>query len=223
MRKQFRHCTLLLIFPRIVRERSIFSKPTPASRSRSSTYTSASSGVDTPPLSSSDGSSISGGSQSSIDIGQLNTLLTNASHPTSGVARARARTRARGTGHRRRIDQARMSRSSVYETIEEEASVLANSPSPQRPTPQSLAKQAIDPMTNDSVYVVECDGDSIYSEYDDEHGITSLRRYYALRSEAQVTVDESKRVWIDTPFSLFALQCRSPSNYIGSVPDVICL
>ncbi|TBU22804.1 hypothetical protein BD311DRAFT_822465 [Dichomitus squalens] len=195
-----------------LRERSIFSKPTSAGRSRSSTCTSASSGVDTPPLSSSDGSSVSGGSQSSIDIGHLNTLLTNASHPSSGVARARARARARGTGHRRRIDQARMSRSSVYETIEEEASVLASSPSTQRSTPQSLAKQAVNSSTmmNDSVYIVESDRDSVYSEYSDEHGITTLRRYYALRNEAQVTVDESKRMWMDTPFSLFALQSFHP-------------
>ena len=106
-----------------------------------------------------------------------------------------------------------MSRSSVYETIEEEASVLASSPSPQRPTPQSIAKQMANSTSimSDSVYVVESDRDSIYSEYDDERGITTLRRYYALRNEAQVTVDESKRVWSDTPFSLFALQCELPS------------
>ena len=101
-----------------------------------------------------------------------------------------------------------MSRSSVYETIEEEASILGSSPSPQRPTPQSLAKQAANSMMNNSVYVVESDGDSIYSECDDERGITTLRRYYALRSEAEVTVDESKRLWNDTPFSVFALQCE---------------
>ena len=54
---------------------------------------------------------------------------------------------------------------------------------------------------------VESDRDSVCSvEWDDEHGITTLRRYYALRDEAQVTVDESKRAWVDTPFSVFALQ-----------------
>ncbi|TFK19266.1 hypothetical protein FA15DRAFT_709141 [Coprinopsis marcescibilis] len=48
----------------------VFTRPTPASRSRSSTCTSTSesSGIDTPPLSPSDGSSISGGSMSSIDL-----------------------------------------------------------------------------------------------------------------------------------------------------------
>ena len=103
-----------------------------------------------------------------------------------------------------------MSRSSVYETIEEEGSVLASSPSPQRPTPQSVAKQGANSMVNNSVYVVESDGDSIYGECDDERGITTLRRYYALRSEAEVTVGESKRLWMDTPFSAFALQCEFP-------------
>ena len=60
-------------------------------------------------------------------------------------------------------------------------------------------------MVNNSVHIVEGDRDSIYSatrSWDDESGITTLRRYYALRNEAQVTVDESKRVWLDTPLSL---------------------
>ena len=101
-----------------------------------------------------------------------------------------------------------MSRSSVYETIQEEASVYSSSPSPQHPTPQSVAKQMASSVMNDtSIFVVESDRDSVCSvEWDDEHGITTLRRYYALRDEAQVTVDESKRAWVDTPFSVFALQ-----------------
>ncbi|KAI0692931.1 hypothetical protein C8T65DRAFT_711302 [Cerioporus squamosus] len=191
-----------------LRERSIFARPSPAGRSRSSTCTSSSSGTDTPPLSASDGSSVSGGSQSSIDLGHLSNLLTNATNPTSGLARARSRARARGTGHRRRIDEARMSRSSVYETIQEEASVLSSSPSSHHPTPQSAAKSAR--MNDTSIFVVESDRDSICSEWDDEHGITTLRRYYALRDEAQVTVDESKRAWCDTPFSVFAVQSFQP-------------
>ncbi|KAI0828480.1 hypothetical protein BC628DRAFT_1316551 [Trametes gibbosa] len=196
-----------------LRERSIFSKPPPAARSRSSTCTSSSSGADTPPLSCSDGSSISGGSQSSIDIGRLNTILTNASQPSSGVARARTRARARGMGHRRRIDEARMSRSSVYETIQEEASVISSSPSEKHPTPQSAAKQSIAGTMNlnhSSVYIVEGDSESVYGEWDEERGIMTLRHYYALRDEAQETVAESKRVWLDTPFSVFALQSFQP-------------
>ncbi|KAJ8487363.1 hypothetical protein ONZ51_g4204 [Trametes cubensis] len=65
-----------------LRERSIFSKQVSAARSRSSTCTSSSSGADTPPLSPSDGSSISGGLQSSIDLGHLNTVLSNVTQPT---------------------------------------------------------------------------------------------------------------------------------------------
>ncbi|KAI9060404.1 hypothetical protein FKP32DRAFT_1595485 [Trametes sanguinea] len=192
-----------------LRERSIFSKPTPAARSRSSTCTSSSSGAETPPLSCSDGSSISGGSQSSIDLGHLNTILTNATQPSSGIARTRTRARARGMGHRRRIEQARMSRSSVYETIQEEASVLSSSPSPKQPTPQSVAKCFASPMADNSVYIVG-DGESVYSDWDDERGIVTLRHYYALRDEAHETVEESKRVWVDTPFSIFAVQSFQP-------------
>ncbi|OSC98903.1 hypothetical protein PYCCODRAFT_1470720 [Trametes coccinea BRFM310] len=192
-----------------LRERSIFSKPTPAARSRSSTCTSSSSGAETPPLSCSDGSSISGGSQSSIDLGHLNTILANATQPSSGIARTRTRARARGMGHRRRIEQARMSRSSVYETIQEEASVLSSSPSPKQPTPQSVAKRFASPLADNSVYIVG-DGESVYSDWDDERGIVTLRHYYALRDEAHETVEESKRVWVDTPFSIFAVQSFQP-------------
>ncbi|KAI0635339.1 hypothetical protein C8Q77DRAFT_1054820 [Trametes polyzona] len=193
-----------------LRERSIFSKPAPAARSRSSTCTSSSSGAETPPLSCSDGSSMSGGSQSSIDLGHLNSILTNVTQPSSGVARARTRARARGMGHRRRIDQARMSRSSVYETIQEEASVVSSSPSPKHPTPQSVAKQMASPLNNSSVYIVEGDSESVYGDWDEERGIMTLRHYYALRDEAQETVKESRRMWVDTPFSVFAVQSFQP-------------
>ncbi|KAI0323484.1 hypothetical protein GY45DRAFT_627104 [Cubamyces sp. BRFM 1775] len=101
-----------------LRKLSIFSKPASAARSHSSTCTSSSSGAETPPLLASHGSSISGGSQSSIDLGHLNNILTNVTQPTSGVGRESTPARARSIGHRRRIEQARMSRSSVYETIE---------------------------------------------------------------------------------------------------------
>ena len=44
--------------------------------------------------------------------------------------------------------------------------------------------------------------------WDDESGITVLRKYYTLREEAQDTVVHSKRVWLDTPFSIYATQCK---------------
>jgi hypothetical protein len=51
---------------------------------------------------------------------------------------------------------------------------------------------------------VDLNPDSVWVE---ETGIIALRRYYALRDEAQDTVVESKRTWEDTPFSVFAVQC----------------
>lgn len=171
-------------------------------RSRSSTCTS-SSGVDTPPLSASDGSSVSGGSQSSIDLSQLNIALANATHPMSNIARSRSRARARGTGHRRRYSKAHMSRSSVYETIEEE--------NPNVASPESMMSKKDDPTTRQAIIVVDSDTASIHSKteesrWDDEHGIVALRKFYALRDEAENTVSESRRIWLDTPFSVFAVQ-----------------
>ncbi|EED82544.1 predicted protein [Postia placenta Mad-698-R] len=68
----------------------------------------------------------------------------------------------------------------------------------------------------DSIFIVDGDNESMHSDWDDERGITTLRRYYALRDEAQETVSESKRVWPDTAFSIFAVQSfRPPSNHGG--------
>ena len=180
----------------------MFTRPAPAARSRSSTCTS-SSGGDTPPLSSSDGSSNSGGSQSSIDFSEINLGFSNATHPMSTVVRNRARTRARGTGHRRRYSKSHISRSSVYETIKEE---ISNASSPAQPKRSS-------PTTRQPVFVLDSDTVSVHlkpeeSTWDDEHGITTLRKYYALRDEAETAVVESKRTWLDPPFSLSALQSR---------------
>ncbi|KAJ3769941.1 hypothetical protein FB446DRAFT_766043 [Lentinula raphanica] len=189
----------------------VFTRPSPATRSRSSTCTSSSSGADTPPLSASDGSSTSDGSQSSIDIAQLNRILANATHPISNMARQRDRARARGEGHRRRISQARMSRSSVYETIEEEIFSPADPP-----LSQSTASKKSSPTAIQPVFIVDpTDNASIHSleSWDEEHGIVAMRRYYELRSEAEYTVSESRRLWVDTPFSIFALQNFDPPRH----------
>ena len=193
----------------------VFTRPGPTARSRSSTCTS-SSGGDTPPLSSSDGSSISGESQSSIDLSQIDFALSNATHPMPTVGRNRARARARGTGHRRRYSKSHISRSSVYETIEEEMSNASLSPA------HSLLSKKSTPTTRQPVFVVDSDTVSIHSKpeestWDDERGITTLRKYYALRDEAETVVVESKRTWLDTPFSLFALQSTSTSFFIYNV------
>ena len=193
----------------------VFTRPDRANRSRSSTCTS-SSGTETPPLSLCDGySSLSDGSLSSIDLSQLNLLLSNASHPLSNAALDRARPHVRG--HRRRISQARASRTSIYETIEEElTSSVSSTHSPAHTMPGSVsktpkvteaAKKTIEPP---QVFVVDPETSSVdsFSLWDDEQGITALRRYYALRDEAEDAVTESKRTWLDTPFSLFAMQCE---------------
>ena len=120
------------------------------------------------------------------------------------VGRIRARARAPGTGHRRRYSKAHISRSSVYETIEEE---MSNASSPAH----SLFLKKSSPTMRQPVFVVDSDTASVHSKleeptWDDEHRITTLRKYYALRDEAENVVVESKRTWLDTPFSLFALQ-----------------
>ncbi|KAG8220621.1 hypothetical protein J3R82DRAFT_2877 [Butyriboletus roseoflavus] len=172
----------------------VFTRPKRANRSRSSTCTS-SSGAETPPLSISDGySSFSEGSLSSIDLSQLNVLLSNATQPLSNATFDRARPHVRGHGHRRRISQARASRTSVYETIEEEfTSPLSHMSSPEQSTLGStpntikLAKVEAKTMDPPQVYVMDPETSSVesYSLWDDERGITALRRYYALRDEAE--------------------------------------
>ena len=193
---------------RTVENTRVFSRPARAGRSRSSTVT-MSSGGETPPLSASDTSSVSSGSQSSIDLGHLNTLLTAATQPSSSLLRANTRARPRGAGHRRRYSAAR-SRSSVYETIQEESFVFSSSPSPEKPMlPDATEKSVVNvSMHNDTVIIVDPETASLDEDWTDEHGIVSMRKYYALRDEAEVTVTESKRVWADTPFSVFAIQCE---------------
>ena len=180
----------------------VFTRPARTTCSCSSMCTS-SSGGDTPPLSLSDGSSNSGGSQSSIDLSQINFALSNAMHPMPTAGRNRARARARGTGHRWRYSKSHISRSSIYETIEEEMSNASSSPA------QSLLSKKSSPTMCQPILVVDSDTVSIHSKpeestWDDEHGITTLRKYYALQDEAETVVVESKHTWLDTPFSLFA-------------------
>ncbi|KAF6741921.1 hypothetical protein DFP72DRAFT_1110853, partial [Ephemerocybe angulata] len=203
----------------------VFTRPAPTSRSRSSTCststsTSESSGRDTPPLSACDGygSSISGASFSSIDTLDMNTALSNAMHPTSTLASARARARDHGHGHRRRYSKAHVSRSSVYETIEEELS--SSSPSSDAESVYgSTTKKLLHQSPNDStaVYVVGSDTESIHNPeecvWDDERGIVALRKFYHLKDEAQYTVQESQRMWMDTPFSLYAVQSFDPPRH----------
>ncbi|KAF9482957.1 hypothetical protein BDN70DRAFT_892146 [Pholiota conissans] len=228
----------------------VFTRPAPTTRSRSSTCTTSSSGSvsgsDTPPLSTggetpplmhqSDASSISEGSQSSIDLSQINIALSNATSPVSGLHRVRAR--ARGAGHRRRYSNAQqcMSRSSVYETIEEDVELTGRLQQQQQQQQQAGGSPALSllastkkgedsPTTRQAVFIVDGDtatydahAESCHEEsiWDDERGIIALRKYYALRDEAQTTVTESRRMWSDTPFSLFAIQTfQAPAEPAG--------
>ncbi|KAJ6514305.1 hypothetical protein C8R47DRAFT_962300 [Mycena vitilis] len=204
----------------VFRPAAVFFRPSPNSRSRSSTVTTSSSGAETPPLSPAEGSSMSDGSMSSIDIdmSQVNVMLSNATHPMSSTARDRVRARARGQGHRRRGSAAqtrasRSSRSSVYETIQEEF-----------PSPPSTvgSKKSGSPTAHQGVWVVEADeagSMDLSTGWDDERGIIALRRYYALRHEADDAVTESR------PFSppknpegMQALLQHSVQNY-GPLPS----
>ncbi|KAF8996426.1 hypothetical protein BDQ17DRAFT_1364415 [Cyathus striatus] len=161
----------------------VFSRPAPATRSRSSTCTSSSGSGVDTPPLSSDGLR--------IDLSQLNVMLSNSTHPMSATARNRVRARARGHGH-------------LYETIEEESNASSPAKSP-------ASKNGSSPTQCQPVYVV--DSDTASSTWSNEKGITTLRKYYALKDEAHHTVTESKRQWMDTPFSLFALQSFQPPRH----------
>lgn len=104
-----------------------------------------------------------------------------------------------------------MSRSSVYETIDEDAE-LASTQGHDSPD-MTVASKKSTPTTRQAVFVVDSDTASFdghaqpeESMWSDERGIVALRKYYALRDEAHTTVTESRRQWSDTPFSLFAIQ-----------------
>jgi hypothetical protein len=71
------------------------------------------------------------------------------------------------------------------------------------PAPDSNAQSPV--FAPSSVYIV--DSEPSDTERDDDRGIIAMRRYFALKDEAHDTVKESRRIWTDTPFSLFALQC----------------
>nr|GAT51801.1 predicted protein [Mycena chlorophos] len=201
-----------------LRQAPVFSRPSPDSRSRSSTITSSSSGADTPPLSSAESMS-EGGSFSSIDMSELSMRLANTTHPVpSSASVARARTRARGNGHRRRMSaaQSRASRASVYETIHEEYPVASPAPSDASKKSNGNSPTAVFVVPADSGSIDWTPGNGASTGWDDERGIVALRKYYALRNEAEDAVTESKRMWLDTPFSLFALQSfQPPKNHQG--------
>lgn len=178
-----------------VRPAPVFTRPSLAPRPRSNTLMSF--GDDTPPLSACDGTSISGSSLSSLDLYDVDHMLGHSVHSTSTQQHVCSRTR----GHnRRRYSHIRSSRTgSVYETIQEEFASAQSSPA------QSVVQEK---STSIQRAVGATALDDSMPLWDDERGVTALRRYYALQDEAQSTVMESQRVWLDTPFSIFAVQCQ---------------
>ncbi|KAJ7885734.1 hypothetical protein B0H14DRAFT_3856817, partial [Mycena olivaceomarginata] len=125
------------------------------------------------------GSSISDGSQSSIDLSQIKDAIAAVIPLPPPAPRARR--------------SMRPSRKSAA-----------------RPRPSGSRKSS-SPTACQGIFIVDPDSGSVDMsadgvDWDDERGIVALRKYYALRREAEDTVTESKRLWSDTPFSVYALQ-----------------
>jgi serine/arginine repetitive matrix protein 2 len=120
---------------------------------------------------------------------------------------SRTRMRSKGHGHRRRLSGIQISRASVYETIEEEN----NSPISDGFTDSVNAP--LPPVIDDNVIIVDPD-DTCGIEWD-ERGIAALRNYYTLKDEADVTLKESKQLWLDTQFSIYAVQCAFRTQLLG--------
>ncbi|KIJ56218.1 hypothetical protein M422DRAFT_63159 [Sphaerobolus stellatus SS14] len=187
-----------------------FTRPLPSSRARNRPTVMISQPPDTtPPLSSAEDSQ-SGGSQSSIDIGRLKALLQTASAGQS-TSSSRARARARGHGHRRRPSQ--MSRSSIIvDTIQEENPGLSHSPSPSADF-GSNKRDSFDSVASVPQPEAEKDSQVEIVDWEDERLVLGLRKYCALRNEADETITQSRLVWPDTQFSLHALQTFEPPKH----------
>jgi len=135
-------------------------------------------------------------------------MLSNVTHPMTRPTHGRTHTRGQVHGHRRRPSDVRHSMTSVYETIHEEGLVGTSCPgeAPEVEIPAAVYNSV------HSVHIAD-DSDGMDIEWDNERGIVAMRRYGALKNEADDTVTESKRVWLDTPFSLFAVQSFQPPHH----------
>ncbi|KAG8735993.1 hypothetical protein FRC10_009931 [Ceratobasidium sp. 414] len=171
---------------------------------------------DTPPLSiaGSDASSISGGSQSSIDVSKLMGMLGNTS--INSVPSGQ-RSRAHGQGHRRRSSQ--LSRSSMVNSFTAE----------DLPCSTSYSYSAFsNSQVNDSVMIVDPDAQiaelaemiQVGIQLSDEQ-MASVTRYCALRTEAIETVERSQEIWQDTDFSRFALSTFTPPTHPSAIKAMI--
>lgn len=127
-------------------------------------------------------------------------MLSNVTYPMTG----RTRARGQGHGHHDHPSDVRHSMTSVYETIQEEGIGSPDLPE----TPEIEIPVAVYNSVH-SVHIAD-DYDDTDTEWDDERGIIAIRKCGALKNEADDAVMESKRVWLDTPFSFFAVQSFQP-------------
>ncbi|QRV78672.1 muscle M-line assembly protein unc-89 [Ceratobasidium sp. AG-Ba] len=187
-------------------------------RNRSSALICTAEPPDTPPLSiaGSDASSISGGSQSSIDVSKLAGMLGD-----SDVASPSGRrSRARGQGHRRR---SQISRTSM--AISFTAEDLQRSDSYSYSQSHSGYSNS---QINHSVMIVDPDEElaelaemiEAGIQLSDEH-LASVTRYCALRNEAIETVERSQKIWEDTDFSRFALSTFVPPTNPSAIQEML--
>jgi len=94
----------------------------------------------------------------------------------------------------------------------------ANQSTTELQTPVVPTEQTVHPL-----YVAKsatASSDSL-SKWDEDITFTTIRRYYALREEAQGTVEESKKVWMDTPFSTWAIQNFSPPRQRAGMRQIL--
>lgn len=100
--------------------------------------------------------------------------------------------RRRGSGHRRRISEARASRtSSIYETIDEAPESL-----------DGLSKQSVEPIMTHDLSVADINAVRWAS---DDVG-PALGVIHALQNEVRLAVDASRQQWADTAYSIDVLQ-----------------
>jgi len=90
------------------------------------------------------------------------------------------------------------------------------------------------PTIHQPVYIVDSDTASLHhhrssnsddfavsSIWDDERGIVALRKYYALRDEAQTTVSESRGLWLDHRFRCLLFSVGFPLFFVFFLNDVL--
>ena len=131
-------------------------------------------------------------------------MLSNTSNGDVGADRISSRLRA--SNHRRRISEARASRtSSIYETIDEEVMYPAESFSVKDDQLKGSVNSSASDLSN--VRILQWDND--------ETG-PALRMIYSLQEEARQALDASQRQFADTPFSIDALQCKYSVTYCST-------